>query len=189
MMIKRTGMLTVLVLAATLAAADRSPADGPQYTQDGQLMRPQNYREWIFLSSGLGMTYGPLRATGAPRFDNVFASPSAYKAFLETGRWPDKTVLMLEVRNSASQESINRDGHFQTEVVGLEAHVKDESRFPEKWAFFGFRGDAGAAKAVPRGSACQQCHAKEGAVDETFVQFYPTLLKAAKEKGTLKQVK
>ena len=27
------------------------------YTADGQLMRPDNYREWIFLSSGLGMTY------------------------------------------------------------------------------------------------------------------------------------
>ena len=32
-------------------------ADSPQYSRDGRLIRPQNYREWIFRSSGLGMTY------------------------------------------------------------------------------------------------------------------------------------
>jgi len=40
------------------------------------------------------------------------------------------------------------------------------------------------AKAQP--GACQTCHAKNGAVDETFVQFYPTLIQVAKAKGTWK---
>jgi hypothetical protein len=29
------------------------------------------------------------------------------------------------------------------------------------------------------------CHDKNGAVDTTFVQFYPTLIDLAKQKGTL----
>jgi len=33
---------------------------------------------------------------------------------------------------------------------------------------------------------CQSCHSQNGAVDNTFVQFYPTLLEVAKQKGTLK---
>ena len=90
------------------------PPDDPRFTGDGQLMRPDNYREWIYLSSGLGMTYGPIDSAAAPsaeRFDNVFVTPLAYKAFLQTGAWPDKTMFALEVRYSATKGSINNGGH------------------------------------------------------------------------------
>jgi len=72
----------------------------PRYTADGQLTRPENYREWIYLSSGLGMSYGPNASTNPenPNFDNVFVTPAAYKSFQATGTWPDKTMFVLEVR-------------------------------------------------------------------------------------------
>ncbi len=162
-------------------------ADGPRYTPDGQMIRPDDYREWIFLSAGLGMTYGPLKAEANdanPPFDNVFVTRDAYRAFLKTGVWPDKTVMALEVRTSQSKASINQGGHFQADRLGLEFHVKDESRFPGKWAFFGFRDGVNTAKAIPRDASCYSCHADHGAVDTTFVQFYPTLIPVAKEKGT-----
>ena len=94
--------------------------DRAEFTKDGELIRPANYREWIFLSSGLGMTYGPNAPTaGAPqRFDNVYVNPSSYREFLKTGRWVDGTVLILEVRESESKGSINQHGHFQTGVAG-----------------------------------------------------------------------
>ena len=79
-------------LFVTLAVgAGQAADDGPQYTADGQLVFPKDYREWVFLSSGLGMTYGPAGAAAneAPRFDNVFVNRSAYKSFLASGRWPD----------------------------------------------------------------------------------------------------
>jgi hypothetical protein len=118
-------------------------------------------------------------------FDNVFVNPSAYKKFQETGTWPDKTILVLEVRGAEDRASINQRGNFQsTEVIGLEVHVKDEARFSGKWAFFGF-DDAKVGNLVPTGAACYSCHASHGAVDTTFVQFYPTLLPLAKAKGTL----
>ncbi len=34
---------------------------------------------------------------------------------------------------------------------------------------------------------CYSCHEQHGAVDTTFVQFYPTLLKLAEQKGTLSE--
>ena len=177
-----------LCIAAGLTGADQpSRVDGPRYNASGELLLPANYREWVFLSSGLGMNYGPLAAKGDenPRFDNVFVSPSAYRSFLDTGRWPDKTLLLLEVRAAQSKGSINNGGHFQSDLVGIEAVVKDESRFPGKWAFFGLgRGPSG--KQIPTSADCYSCHATNGAVDNTFVQFYPTLLSVAKEKGTLK---
>ena len=180
-----------LILVAALnvrRAAEQAAGDGPQYTSDGQLRFPKDYREWVFLSSGLGMTYGPA-AAGArddPRFDNVFVNRSAYKSFLASGRWPDKTVFILEVRKSQSEGSINKGGHFQTSTAAIEVHIKDEKCFDGNWAFFGFGEGKETGKQIPASASCYSCHRDHGAVDTTFVQFYPTLLDAAKANHTLR---
>lgn len=183
-----TALALLLALGLTLSGQQASPAV-PQYTSDGSLIRPQNYREWIYLSSGLGMTYGPIASEARdakPMFDNVFVSPAAYRSFLETGKWPDKTMFVLEVRSSESKASINNGGRFQTDMMAMEMEVKDESRFPGKWAFFGFRGSGMEGKMIPTTASCYSCHSKNGAVENTFVQFYPTLINIAKQKGTYK---
>lgn len=156
----------------------------PRYAGDGQLTLPADYREWTFLSSGLGMTYS-MSMQMAPSFTNVFVNPAAYRSFLTTGKWPDKTMLVLEVRASASKGSINKGGSFQSDLLGIEAEVKDSAKFPGNgWAFFGF-GKSSTAKMLAPSEACYACHAEHGAVDNTFVQFYPVLLEIAKQKGTL----
>jgi hypothetical protein len=65
--------LIAVGLAATIfMAASPDPAPGrPQYTGDNQLLRPADYREWIFLSAGLGMSYSA--QAGHEMFTNVFA--------------------------------------------------------------------------------------------------------------------
>ncbi len=163
-----------------------SSTQTPTYTSDGRLLFPANYREWIYLTSGVDMSYSP-NAMGMDHsmFDNVFVNPDAYKAFLQTGTWPDKTMLVLEVRVAGSKASINKSGHYQTsDTMGREVHVKDQSRFPGKWAFFGFETDS-PSKQVPKEASCYSCHEQHAAVDTTFVQFYPTLIELAKKKGTL----
>ncbi len=183
-------MRTLLLCGALILSlqALRAWAQGsgdPRYTASGSLILPADYREWIFLSSGLGMVYGPLaEATPAanPIFDNVFVSPAAYQAFRKTGVWPDRTVLVLEVRRSQSEGSINQGGHFQAAVRGIEAEVKDRGQ----WTFFSFGSADTEGKPFARTASCYSCHSQNGAVDNTFVQFYPTLLPVAREKGTLK---
>ena len=170
-------------------AAESGSSNIPEYTKDNQLVLPSHYREWIFLSSGLGMTYGPVaeanRSMGQ-MFDNVFVTPAAYHSFLETGKWPEKTMFVLEVRGAASKGSINNGGHYQSDVHGVEVEVKDTSRFPGNgWGFFGFGQSNAPAKMIPTSGSCYTCHPTKGAVDNTFVQFYPTLLPIAKQKGTL----
>jgi hypothetical protein len=164
-----------------------STPNTPHYTGDGRLKFPENYREWVYLSTGIDMSYGPASDMGHSMFDNVFVNPESYKAFLATGTWPDKTMLVLEVRGAANKNAINKAGHYQTpEIMGLEIHVKDEARFMEtgKWAFFGF--DSGEpSKMDPKEMDCYSCHQQHAAVDTTFVQFYPTLIEIAKKKGTL----
>jgi hypothetical protein len=172
-----------------LAAGQSTPAattDQPTFTDDGRLIFPSNYREWIYLTSGLDMSYAPrFNSMGHSMFDNVFVSPAAYKTFLQTGAWPDKTMLVLEVRGAGSNASINKSGHFQTtELMGTEVHLRDQ-RLPGKWAFYGFDDPSKPTKPFPHEMDCYTCHEQHGAVDTTFVQFYPTLIKLAEQKGTL----
>ena len=190
-------LLTPLILGcclsslavAQVAHSGRLPLnDSPSFTADGKLEFPANYREWIYLTSGLNMSYAPRMAgmAGHDMFDNVFVNPSAYKAFLETGTWPDQTMLVLEVRGAGSNASINKSGHFQTDdVMGREVHIKDK-RLPGGWAFYSFE-DQNPSTPFPHEMDCYSCHEKHAAVDTTFVQFYPTLLKLAEQKGTLSE--
>lgn len=174
----------------------QQPSDGPRYTAAGELIRPADFREWMFVTSGLGMTYNPpAPRTGSeppaparvPNFTNVYVNPSAYRAFMTTGKWPDKTMFILEIRASSSEGSINKGGHFQSDLVVIEASVKDEARFPGKWAYFDFGRQMHAqVQALPPTERCYSCHAENAAVDNTFVQFYPTLFEVAKKAGTLK---
>jgi hypothetical protein len=162
------------------------------YAADGQVKFPPDYRQWVFLSSGVGMTYGPIGAAnrmGPPMFDNVFVNPKSYREFLKTGHWPDKTMFVLEVRTSESHASINKDGHFQTDVMGIEAEVKDRSAKTGEWTFYGF-GDvkdtaAAVGKPIGREASCYSCHGTNTAVENTFVQFYPVLYDVAHKKKTL----
>ncbi len=182
--------LAVFAVALFLCAAAVTPApanpDAPRYDADGRLIPPAAYRDWVFLSSGVDVSYSERPATAdAHIFDNVFAPLAACAAFKRTGVWPDKTVLMLETRGAKSKGSINRLGLFQTgELMGLEAHVKDTARFKGGWGFFAIQGEA-PAKQIPYTAACYACHEAHGAADTTFVQFYPTLLPIATRLGTL----
>ena len=173
------GFAAVALLTVPAAAA-------PAYTPSGELIAPADYREWIYLSSGLDMAYteGPAAAT-ASVFDNVFVDPAAWAAFKTTGHWPDKTVFVLEIRRAGGNGSINKKGHFQAEgVVGAEVHVRDEQRFKGGWGFFALSADGKPAKQIAYEAACYACHQAHGAVDTTFTQFYPTAKPIAVKAGT-----
>jgi hypothetical protein len=148
---------------------------GPHYMADGNLILPTDYREWVFLSSGIDMSYSDAPSSSdKSQFDNVFVDPTAWAAFKASGHWPDKTVFAMENRRADSKGSINKQGHYQTtDLLGLEFHVRDESRFKGGWAFFASDG-ASAASLIPDAAPCYGCHQAHGALDTTFTQFYPT---------------
>lgn len=172
-------------LGLALRAAPGVPAPASQaklaeaeFSADGRLQRPVNYRSWRFVSTGLGMSYGPAAQaaalTGHVMFDNVFVQPQAYDAFLRDGVWPEGTMFVLELRGAETQRPPNNKGYFQTDVHGIEVSVKDSVRFKGRWAYFDFGMEASSATPQPE-SGCFACHERHAAVDMTFVQFYPTL--------------
>jgi Cu/Ag efflux protein CusF len=180
----RANFVAAVLISASLLAA---VAGAVEYSPDAKMILPKDYREWVFLSSGLGMSYMQSATPNPnPGFDNVFVNPEAYHAYLKTGMWPDKTVLILEIRGSDTKVSINKDGRVQTNIVGIEAHVKDASH--GGWAFYNFGdGTNPNGMLLPKTANCYSCHEQNAAVDTTFVQFYPTLVEIAKTKGTYKE--
>lgn len=172
-------------------------ADGPTYTATGELARPADYRSWVYLTSGLDMFYGERRDTSATRpavFDNVFVTRAAYDEFMRSGTWPESAMFILELRRAERGVSIDNAGQTQGAVVAIEAAVKDSARFASiegsnGWGYFTFDGPNGlldSARALPSTAACYACHATNTAVDNTFVQFYPTLLEVAQRLGTVR---
>ncbi len=161
--------LGFLAVAGGLLAADE-----PRFNKANELQRPDNYRRWIFLGASLAMSYKEEGASPAQNFHNVYMHPRAFDEFEKTGKFPENTILILETFTSASQASINRQGHFQDRFTSLSAAVKDSSRFKEGWAYFTFQPGRQAAAAFPK-ERCWSCHNQHAARDNVFVQFYPIL--------------
>lgn len=176
-----------LASAAAPAPSGTTLSASAPFTADGRLKPPVDYREWIFLTSGLDMSYRKDSGADHSMFDNVFVEPQAYRAFIQTGAWPEGTLLVKEGRSASEKGSINQGGKFQSgEAMGFEVHVKDSKRFADGWGFFFFDSvRSGPTQAIPAAAPCYSCHRQHGAVDSTFVQFYPTLIGIATQKRTL----
>lgn len=181
--------IAAVIVVSTLAASALGPhsveaADKP--APPATMPVPADYREWIYLTSGLDMTYNAPGAVGLTSehhsvFDNVFVNPDSYRAFVKTGTWPDNTTFVLENRIGESDVSINKGGKTQGEAVtGLEIHAKIHG----EWSFY-VRGKDGNERLIPKPASCYTCHEEHAAVDTTFTQFYPTLLPIAKQKNVL----
>jgi len=174
-------LLAVLAAVPLLGAlGDGAPPAGPvavpAYDASGALLRPEGYRRWVFVGASLGLSYREgAHEDGPGEFHHVYLRPESYEAFRRTGRFPDKTVLVLELHRAAQKVAPSRHGLFEGERLALEAAVKDVQRFPEGWAYFSFGdGSRRSATAFPRAD-CFDCHRQHAASDNVFVQFYPVL--------------
>lgn len=169
------------------AAVPGEKAPKPQYDAKGNLLRPTDYRDWEFLSAGLGMNYSP--TPGPELFTNAFVQRWAYRQFLESGKWPEQTMFVVDLRAAESKGSINKTGHFQTDLKALVVETKDSVRNPDKWAYYTFVSEDKTAEAQPKGNPCYACHDAHAAVEHTFVQFFPTLKPVAKKFGTYNEAR
>ncbi len=176
--------LPVLIGATMLGAGPAKPA--ARFEGKDTLLRPDGYREWVFVGSSLGLRY----EEGSKHLDeleykNVYIDPAAYRAYKETGAFPEGTVLVLETAAGEEKKEPGLRGSFQKGFTGLAAAVKDKGRFPDGWAYFSFSDGPGKTKGKARPAkkaACYDCHLQKGAEDNVFTQFYP-VLKAARARA------
>ena len=179
-------------LAAGLAppaVAQSGPSWGPQWTADGDLILPENFRQWIFLGSPLTPNALNNGQAGFPEYHNVYVRPEALDIYRRTGTWPEGTIMLKELQLTqdaiypdGSRDEASGRGFFPGALNGIDISVKDSVRFKDSkgWGFFNFGHHAPPyakeAKAQPV-EACAGCHMgnPNGMV---FSQFYAPILNA-----------
>ncbi len=182
-----------VLFVPSLPKAQVQLADEPQYAPSGDLLLPNGFDTWVFVGSNLGLSYTPDAAVAAappPRagrqqFHNVSINKAAYDYFVANGRFPEKTVLVMQVFEAADKEpkGVLASGVFDGRRVGLEVAVKNASRPDGKttpWAYYNFTDQSDRSKLLASAPAfpdesCASCHQRHASIDNVWVQFYPAL--------------
>jgi len=127
-------------------------------------------------STGLSYAAAPVPAAGAApgMFHNVYMQPWAYRAFIATGAFPERTMFVLSFYEASRKATPARAGFYEGDrMPGIEVHLKQQGI--DHWAFFGFGDNGASGPKIPGAAACYSCHATEAAHDNVFTQFYPPL--------------
>lgn len=171
----------VVVLGVVFAAEPGNGRSAAKFEGKDTLLRPDGYREWVFVGSSSGLRYDKddgKPASDRPEYKNVYIDPVSYREYVKSKTFPQGTVFVLESATGESKNEPGLRGTFQKDFVGLIAAVKDRERFADGWAYFRFTDTPGKLldKAKPFAkSACFECHQQKGAEDNVFTQFYPVL--------------
>ena len=169
-----------------------SPSTEPQYDAMGHLKRPTDFQTWVFVGANIGLQYrkdlpettqreqGRHQGAKIGDFHNIYVRPESYASYLKTGKFPEMTVLVMDVYESKEKdkENVVVNGLFPGDQRRIEVAVKNSKR-PDgaktNWAYYEFDPPTQpTAKAFPD-SACYDCHRKHASVDNVWVQFYPIL--------------
>lgn len=151
-----------------------------QFTTEGELIRPEGYREWVYI--GTPLTPNDMNNGHAPfpEFHNVYIDPGSWDHYERTGDFREGTLLVKELVSVGSKQAVSGSGYFMGEFIGLEVAIKSQQRYPDEpgyWAYFSFGHEyplADSAKVFPS-QACNACHERAAADDFVFTQYYPVL--------------
>lgn len=193
--VTRVGLVAMLISGLGLAAAalldgepkaiaqerpDQEARYLPQFTEDGELRRPDGWETWVLAGTSMGLTYAENPRTFAPgeapgSFLQVYIQPWAYDSFMDTGEFPEETMFVLAGSQPVSKADPARGGFYQGNLMLMEVHLKKDGIDPTGWAFFGYGDGAESAAKTPGDQSCYSCHAENGDHDNVFVQFYPKI--------------
>ena len=175
----KTTILWLALLSTSILAFAAQEQSVARFEGETTLLRPEGYREWIFVGSSLGLAYSqdPEVTRGANIYKNVYINPSSYREFARTGKFPEGTMMILELFSSDVKREPGLQGSFEKDFISLEMSVKDSVRFEGGWGYFNF-SEGGVLKAKADANPpnlCFSCHDQNAATDHVFTQFYPVL--------------
>ncbi|HJZ59226.1 MAG TPA: cytochrome P460 family protein [Gemmataceae bacterium] len=192
LLISAAANVACLAASAQPTSAPQVRSADPQYDAKGDLKRPADFRTWVFVGANIGLRYHKDLPDTTPReqdlgrkaepgeFHNVYIRPEAYEHYLKTGKFPDLTVLVMEVFEAKERDAkgIVSKGFFPGAHRRVEVAVKNGKR-PDgsktDWAYYDFDTPQKATASAFRDATCYDCHLKHADVDNVWVQFYPTL--------------
>ena len=182
-----TSVLAIATIGLLIGAAPEegeSDASSLNFTEEGALVLPEGYRQWVFVGSTVTPNDMNDGNAAFPEFHHVYIDPASFTSYQQTGQFPEGTMLVKELVAVGSKQGSSGNGYFPGGFNGVAAAVKSAKHFPDEpgnWAYFSFGSHpdlAESASALPTAS-CNACHQASGAEDWVFTQYYP-VLRAAK---------
>src|SRR3989454_8143128 len=110
------GVIGVVAWQAVATSQQQAPRDDrlPRFAPGGQLLPPVGWEAWVMVGSSPGLSYAaapPPAAGAAPgMFHNVYVQPWAYREFIRTGAFPERTMFVLSFYE-ASRKSARSEEH------------------------------------------------------------------------------
>ena len=184
-------LVKVLATGASLLLFPALSAQAEQAfdMKDGELQRPEGYREWVYVGTPVTPNDMNNGKAAFPEFHNVYIDPASWKQWKATGEFREGTILIKELVSVGSKAAVSGKGYFQGEFLGLEAAIKSEKHFPDEpgnWAYFSFstpdHHSLKESAAAFSADSCNICHQASAADDFVFTQYYP-ILSAGKGTG------
>ena len=188
MSLRLTALIGAVLTIAVIVSSQSSAQRGPMFTEDGDLVLPSGFRQWVSL--GGPITPNALNDGKAqfPEFHDVYVDEENLRHYQRYGEFPEGTILVKELvlaqpgeYPDGSVDSASGRGYFPSALHGLDVMVKDSKRFgnTNNWGFFTFGHQAPPykpfAKVMPA-SQCAYCHiAGVATTDMVWVQFLPVL--------------
>jgi cytochrome c len=148
--------------------------------KEGEITLPENFRQhWVHLGSWV---VNDAKAPGYG-FHDVYTQADAVKSYARTGKFPDGTVLVKEIRKFGSGVLTTGDALWATENAVWFVMVKDDKgrfkgnpNWSEGWGWALFEAKKPKLN-VSAGfqNSCLRCHLPAKQTDWVFIQGYPTL--------------
>ena len=179
---KLSSISAVAIIVLQALFASNVHAEKYYTIKDGQLERPEGYREWVYVGTPVTPNDMNNGKAAFPEFHNVYIDPKSWKYWKKNGEFRDGTILIKELVSVGSKAAVSGAGYFQGEFIGLEATIKSKKHFadePGNWAYYSFstpdhKSLKKTAEAFPTAS-CNGCHQASAGDDWVFTQYYPVL--------------
>jgi cytochrome c len=164
-------------IAEDNSVAETWPAD--IVSETGDIAFPKGFLKW----QTLGAWSTADEEGKANGMHQVYVSPGAADTYLETGAFPDGTVLVKEVRGAATAQLSTGAASYATNKSVWFVMVKDtKQRFPDNalwgdgwgWALFDAK-DPEKQVATDYQNDCLGCHVPAKNTDWVYVEAYPVL--------------
>lgn len=162
-------VLALLIACGTAGATEKSSMNkaASPFDQSSELLLPANYRSWVAVAP---TTPGMPAHTRQHLISKIYVEPASYESFVKHGVWPNRTMIVLELRDTAAFPRNRCDG-----VVGLEVAAKDDQRGLDPWSYYGiiYEQHKPAAKSAEAKRNCGDCSGSP--TDMRLAMYFPTL--------------
>lgn len=178
-----------LIPVITLGAGGKEASFSPYVDSEGNISLPADFSgTWTHLGTWAltsKVAAGPdaMKASPGTGFHEVYTQPTSVKAYRETGKWPDGTALVMEVRTVQWDDLATGHVMYAGETTEWLIMVKDgRGRFKDNpnwgdgwgWALFK-AADPGKNISAGYKNDCQGCHEPKKDTDWVHIEGYPTL--------------